>query len=149
MPDLRKELPALIALEQRFADNLTPRDAHTLLEDAIPNAAQRGFLLSTIDFQQTPHPMWITDVPVIHRSMPQLEWDLPEGSTYEHDNEVPVCFIMGETSPYNTDARAAEHVSLAFPQANRVVIPKAGHWVHVEQRDAFVTAVEMFVEALH
>jgi esterase len=59
--------------------------------------------------------------------------------------QFPVLFIKGELSGYigPHDEEAIYHY---FPQAKLVTIPRSGHWVHAEQPEAFLKAVQDFIK---
>src|SRR3546814_3053861 len=57
----------------------------------------------------------------------------------------PTLFVAGGNSPY-VGAADAGRIEARFPQAERVTIPGAGHWVHFEQPEAFLAAVRAFLD---
>ena len=57
----------------------------------------------------------------------------------------PCLFIRGEKSDYIPDADWPG-IRNDFPSAELVTIPGAGHWVHIDARDAFLDAVLRFLD---
>ena len=55
----------------------------------------------------------------------------------------PVLFIKGEHSPY-LQQKMFPFIRQAFPNSEMVTIPKAGHWLHVEQPEKFLEEVFSF-----
>uniref|UniRef100_A0A7E4VE61 sn-1-specific diacylglycerol lipase ABHD11 n=1 Tax=Panagrellus redivivus TaxID=6233 RepID=A0A7E4VE61_PANRE len=61
--------------------------------------------------------------------------------------EGPSLFVYGENSEYlNTDDFKA--IQRLFPNPRFHVIPKAGHWLHAEQPEAFVDSVVDFIKSV-
>jgi esterase len=56
----------------------------------------------------------------------------------------PTCFIRGEQSNFIED-RDLSVIRKAFPRAEFVTIPRAGHWIHIDAADAFYAAVAKFL----
>jgi len=58
----------------------------------------------------------------------------------------PVLFIAGEKqTPWNSDEEIRQ-IKQLFPNSHFVKIPGAGHWVHVEKSDDFLSAVVSFLQ---
>ena len=55
----------------------------------------------------------------------------------------PLLFIGGETSNYITPADEVE-IKERFPQAKVIMVPRAGHWIHVDQPVALASYLEDF-----
>jgi pimeloyl-ACP methyl ester carboxylesterase len=135
MPDLSVELGAILNLD--WSRRPTLKEANQQLNKVIPNAEQRAFLLSNVDFRTG---TFRTDLQKIYDNLKELNWDLNEEAIFS-TLDFPVTFIFGETSPYKTDASAQESVSRVFPHAEQHAIADAGHWVHVQQKERFVHLV--------
>eukprot|EP00009_Paramoeba_aestuarina_P001996 CAMPEP_0201511840 /NCGR_PEP_ID=MMETSP0161_2-20130828/4232_1 /ASSEMBLY_ACC=CAM_ASM_000251 /TAXON_ID=180227 /ORGANISM="Neoparamoeba aestuarina, Strain SoJaBio B1-5/56/2" /LENGTH=150 /DNA_ID=CAMNT_0047907483 /DNA_START=401 /DNA_END=853 /DNA_ORIENTATION=+ len=146
MPNLYEELPAILSLPLN-QEGYTMKQAMADLETAIPSVDQRGFLLSTIDFSSRhPHPVWITDVEVIHKNLKKLDWDLPSDMVFQDREGLDIGFVFGENSPYYTDKQAQASIKRVFPAASVEVIENAGHWVHVQQRQKFFEKLNEFCD---
>lgn len=66
------------------------------------------------------------------------DWPLDPGVVAPYTG--PTLFIRGGLSPYITGEGEAA-IGPLFPQARITTIPQAGHWVHAEARDAFLSVV--------
>ena len=55
-------------------------------------------------------------------------------------------WVAGARSPYVRPEHAARMREL-FPRTTQVTIKDAGHWVHSEQPEAFVSALRIFLGA--
>jgi esterase len=111
------------------------------LAPAIPDAAERAFLLQNLVFEEG-GARWRLNLPAIERAMPVLSGfpELPPGTAFAG----PTLFIAGERSAYlRSEHRPA--IERFFPRARLVTIPGAGHWVHAERRDAFLDLVTPFL----
>ena len=56
----------------------------------------------------------------------------------------PVAWVAGAESTYITD-RDAEPMRALFPRVTQVTVKDAGHWVHSDDPDGFVTVVRHFL----
>ena len=119
-------------------------EADRLMAADIPDPAERGFLLQNLVFSDgAAH--WRLNLAAIKQSMPDILGfpDLP-GAVYRG----PTLFIAGA----NSDYLRPEHepaIRRLFPSAEFARIPEAGHWVHAEQPEVFLAAVEGFLAAPH
>ena len=66
------------------------------------------------------------------------DWPLDPGVVAPYTG--PTLFIRGGLSPYITGEGEAA-IGPLFPQARIKTIPQAGHWVHAEAREAFLSVV--------
>ena len=56
-------------------------------------------------------------------------------------------WVAGERSPYIQPEHAATMRAL-FPKVRSVTVKGAGHWVHSEKPEAFVTILQAFLRGL-
>jgi esterase len=123
-------------------DAVTRRaQADASLAAAVPDAAERGFLLQNLVFGDG-KPRWRVNLAAIEREMGSLTGfpDLPPGAVYPD----PALFIAGAGSDYLRPEYESA-IRRLFPAARIERIEKAGHWVHAEQPDVFFTLVERFL----
>jgi pimeloyl-ACP methyl ester carboxylesterase len=118
-------------------------EADQVLAPAIPDAAERGFLLQNLVFEDG-QPRWRLNLEAIERKMPDLVGfpAVPDNAVYRG----PTLFVGGARSDY----LPPEHepaIRRLFPNARIARIEGAGHWVHAEQPAAFVEIVEPFLAA--
>jgi esterase len=116
-------------------------EADARLAAAVPDAAERGFLLQNLILGDGPT-RWRVNLDAIERQMP-LVAGFPEvaaGTAYPG----PALFVAGGRSDY----LLPEHepaIRRLFPAAQITRIPDAGHWLHAEQPQAFLDLVEPFL----
>ncbi|MCK8785785.1 alpha/beta fold hydrolase [Roseomonas sp. NAR14] len=122
---------------------LNRREASAALESAVPEAGVRAFLLQGMRFDTDP-PQWRIGLDEIAGAIPSIVdvAPVPPGARYEG----PTLFLRGERSDY-VRARDHEAIRALFPNAAFETLPGAGHWLHAENPDGFVAAVERFLDA--
>jgi esterase len=116
-------------------------EADAALASAVPDPAERGFLLQNLIFEGGAA-RWRINLAAIERDMPVLVGfpPLPPGAVYYGK----ALFIGGGHSDYLLPEHEAE-IQRLFPQARIARIPDAGHWLHAEQPQAFLDLVEAFL----
>jgi len=116
-------------------------DADAALAAAIPDAAERGFLLQNLILENG-RVRWRLNLSTIEHEMPRLVGfpAVPAGRTYDG----PTLFVAGGLSDYLRPEHepAIRHL---FPHAEIANIDNAGHWLHAEQPAAFLAIVEGFL----
>lgn len=117
-------------------------EADAALAAAIPDPAERAFLLLNLRIAPDGTPGWRLDLAAIERAVPTLSAfpDPPAGARYDG----PVLVVAGERSDYVRPDHYGRILAL-FPRAAIAVVPGAGHWVHAEAPEAFLRAVEPFL----
>jgi pimeloyl-ACP methyl ester carboxylesterase len=119
-------------------------DAERLLADPIPDDRVRGFLLQNLRSEGTGW-RWQPNLALLRRDLPTIA-GFPDaelaGRTFDH----PVLWVAGATSPY-VQAEHGPTMRRYFPRTTQVTIKDAGHWVHSEQPEAFVSALRVFLGA--
>lgn len=120
---------------------LTRQAADAVLARTIPEPAIRAFLLLSLRF--TPDgPRWRLNLPAIEAGMPAIE-GFPDDLPPRYDG--PTLSLAGGRSAYvGPDGIAA--FEARFPAVRFEIVGEAGHWLHAEQPDAFVTAIEAFLD---
>jgi esterase len=113
------------------------------LAEAVPDPAERAFLLQNLIIDEGAA-RWRLNLDAIEREFPQIVGfpPLPAGTAYSG----PTLFVAGARS----DHIRPEHeqgIRQLFPRARIARIEQAGHWVHAEQPQAFLEAVEAFLSA--
>ena len=119
------------------------RDADTVLAGAIPDPAERGFLLQSLVFDGG-KPHWQLNLAALATALPTIAGfpSFPAGTHYDG----PTLFVAGEKSDLLPPS-AEPQIRPLFPRATIELIADAGHWVHAEQPAAFSTLVEPFLAA--
>ncbi|MEL6583447.1 MAG: alpha/beta fold hydrolase [Pseudomonadota bacterium] len=107
---------------------------------AVEDPAVRAFLLQSLDFTEKP-PSWRLNIATLEREMPKV-LSFPDTSA---SHSGPTLFLSGGASHYVTaEGRAA--ATALFPNAEFAELEGAGHWLHAEQPNAFLEAVERFLK---
>ena len=114
------------------------RDADDALAQAIPDRAIRGFLLQNLAVSPE-GAAWRPNLDAIETALPQL-YAFPD-SDHLTPFAGPTLFLAGDRSDYITPAMR-DTIRALFPHARVAAIKGAGHWVHADQPEAFLTAVE-------
>ena len=121
--------------------SLTSRgDADELLSKYIKEKAVRMFLLKNLYWKTKEKLGLRLNLEVLTSQVEELGKALPGDYSYSN----PTLFIKGERSNYITSEDKAL-IEKHFPKAAIVSIPKAGHWVHAENKDEFYRTVMNFI----
>ena len=124
----------LAALERRG-------DADEQLRAAIGDDRVRGFLLQNL---RTDHDgfRWQANLELLRQELAEIGGFPDLDAVFDR----PVLWIAGESSPYVRPEHAATMRRL-FPRTRAVTLKGAGHWVHAEQPEAFVSTLRAFLLA--
>jgi pimeloyl-ACP methyl ester carboxylesterase len=140
------------AMRAMDLDRLASRaDADEALRTAVPSRMVRSFLLQSLVREGsgdqeggTPRGWrWRLNLDLLQRDLGELRGfpAPPPGATYDG----PVLWIAGANSSYVLD-EDRPHMDALFPSTRLVRIKNAGHWVHSEQPEIFLTTVRLFLE---
>jgi esterase len=114
------------------------KQAETLLAVAIPELSYRQFLLQNLILKDGKY-CWRVDLDIFQRMAHHI------AAFPNADHLTPfsgnALFIAGGDS----DFVQLEDINLLFPDAAFSSIADAGHWLHVQQPDAFLARVEDFL----
>lgn len=137
VPHFRSYAAAMLAMPP----GLARAEADASLAEAVPDRAVRSFLLR--NYRGTANPPWRIGLAQIAAGLPQIEgWDDP-GRRYEG----PALFAAGALSDYiGPEDRAA--IRTAFPAARFASVKNAGHWVHADNPEGFISVMEAFLAPL-
>jgi pimeloyl-ACP methyl ester carboxylesterase len=157
---VREDLNAMKALDLDTLHSI--QDGAALLEAlGVKSSQMRNFLLTNLERtnnvagasqQQLPAYKWRCNLDVLWRDFEKilLPRDTFDQSVYSSILPPPPCpmpllFVFAEKSPYYNNRAERDKISKYFSNAEIVVIPDAGHFVHYEKMDAFVEQVAPFV----
>jgi esterase len=120
---------------------LTRAEADAALAEAVPDKATRSFLLLNLRFGAAP--AWRLNLPAIEAALPALAgWPDPESAVYRG----PTLFLAGARSDYVLpEYRPA--IRALFPASRVVTLKDAGHWVHADDPDGFLSVAKTFIPA--
>lgn len=118
-------------------------DADAMLAARIPDAGMRMFVLQNLASGAEGF-AWRINLPAIEASMPALlDFPLgPDASPYPG----PTRFVRGAASDY-IEPDDEPVIRTWFPAARIVTVPDAGHWVHADQPEGFLAALDGALEA--
>ncbi len=122
------------AAMRKLPPGLSRAAADEALAPEIPEARVRSFLLQNF----RPGTGWTVGLAEIAAALPAIEgWPDPPG-TYDG----PALFLYGTQSDYVIET-AWPRIHAYFPRATAKTLP-TGHWIHAEDPDGFVAAVDEF-----
>lgn len=117
------------------------QDADQALQPEIPDNDVRQFLLQNLQSQDGQY-QWRINLPTLLNSLDTINSFPAEFNSAE--TAYPVMFVGGENSEYfqkqHVDAAVA-----SFPAAHIIIMPKTGHWLHVEKHQQFVDMIADYV----
>ncbi len=135
----RAILAALAALDLR--PGMSRREVDAALAPAIPDAKLRAFLLHGLVLEGVPRFRFAVEE--LARDVPALEdFPIPDGARFTG----PTLFVVGRRSPY-VRPEHRPRIEALFPQVRFVTLPEAGHWVHSDDPEGFLAAVQDFLLA--
>lgn len=116
-------------------------DADAQLRAAVPDSAERAFLVQNLVFDDG-RPRWRINLAAIEHNMPALTGfpALTSGARYAG----PALFVAGGRSDYLRPEHEPE-IRRLFPSARIARIADAGHWLHAERPQVFLDLVEPFL----
>ena len=115
--------------------------ADVALASAIPDAAERAFLLQNLIFDNG-GARWRLNLAAIEEGMPALVDFPPIPASRIYDG--PALFLAGGRSDYvQPDYEPA--IRRFFPKAEIACVDKAGHWLHAEQPAEFLAIIGRFL----
>lgn len=117
-------------------------DIDMQMEGKIPDKRLRQFLMKNIEKDEISGFKWRLNLPVLLKNLDNLsagmENFVAKGQVIK---QFPVLFIRGENSDFILQPDRAM-IGQLFPEATIVTIQQAGHWLHAEQPDAFLSIVK-------
>jgi len=145
-------LNILNALYNLDTENLkTLREADQELSEAIPYKQVRQFLLKNLKRDKNGKFHWLLNVNTLRNELPSIMDGIDineytEDAKEQNKKQYPVLFIKGEKSEYIGES-GINQIKTLFPSAYIQTFEDAGHWVHAEQREKFINAVEKFLSS--
>lgn len=120
------------------------------LSKTITDWSVRQFIMKNVQRNAGNTFTWKLNLDAVSRALPEImgpAFEEKELVNKEIDN-IPVFFIKGARSNYIT-AEQEELIHKFFPMASIIGIPDAGHWVHAEQPEAFLTKFVEILSTIH
>lgn len=122
------------------ADFSSRDEADKILSGFVEERSVRLFLLKNL-YRKTKDQLALRlNLDILIKKTEVVGEELPPDQKYSK----PTLFMKGEKSGYIKE-EDKNLILRHFPAAEIVVVPKAGHWVHAENRKAFYTSVMSFL----
>jgi len=122
-------------------------EADAAMAEHVHDARVRGFLLQNLR-RAAGHFAWQPNVAMLFEHLREIgsfpDPVVPEDPARVFDH--PVLWLAGAESDYVQDEDVPRMKEL-FPRVVRVTVRDAGHWLHADQPEAFVSAVRTFLTA--
>ena len=131
-------LDALIGLDLRLLSSR--KEADLALTEKIPNWAFRQFLLTNLE-QKEGQFSWLPNLDTLRSSIASLS----SNPLKEEQFLKKTLFICGGKSGY-VRTEHHEQIKHFFPNAEIQTLANAGHDVHVEDREGFLTLLQSFLK---
>ena len=141
-PSQRPILTALERLELQTFSSFGEIDA--ALASAIPEITLRQFLMKNIARVPDTGFQWRIDLASIAKNYDELTKAIVAKRKYDK----PALFVRGGRSDYIQDADLPS-IRAIFPRAELMTIATAGHWVHAEASDEFLSVLTGFLPCDH
>ncbi|WP_324720044.1 alpha/beta fold hydrolase [Salinimicrobium sp. HB62] len=137
-PHHQEILKGLAAVDNATLDSRG--DADEVLAKFVPEKAVRMFLLKNLFWKEKNRLGLRLNLAVLSKEIEELGQALPGQYTFSK----PTLFIKGERSNYISPE---DHglIEKHFPDSRIVTIPRAGHWVHAENKKGFYDEVMRFI----
>lgn len=137
-PHHQQILEGLKAVDEAELSSRT--EAEEVLSEHVKEQAVRLFLLKNLHWKSKEKLGLRLNLKALTSNIESVGEALPSDKSFNK----PTLFIKGEKSGYIGEADEAL-ISRHFPSSEIVSIPKAGHWVHAENKKAFYEAVMRFL----
>jgi len=115
--------------------------ADELLSSFVSDSRTRQFLLKNL-IRKNDGFEWALNVASLRKNLPLIMSTIPAEGQFNK----PALFIKGELSNY-IKSSDNEVIKQFFPKAELITLFDAGHWIHAEQPEAFIAAVNAFLES--
>lgn len=129
---------ALLALNLSLYSSRNQVDS--VLKLVLPNKAVRQFLLMNLSLNSE-QLSWRINLHALYNNYPQLLSAVCENQC----SLIPICFIRGGQSNYIRDEDEVL-IKSCFPDAQFATIEEAGHWVHADAPELFLSTITEFFD---
>ena len=129
-----------------FSKAKSREDINRFLTQTLPSDRIRQFLLKNIKRNANGQYGWKLNVKTLHDQLPQI-LDGLDPKPFMNGNGItgfPVLFIRAGKSGYINEADIAL-IKTIFPVADLVTIPRADHWIHVEEPELLIKTISYFI----
>jgi pimeloyl-ACP methyl ester carboxylesterase len=115
-------------------------DADQKLSEYVPEKGVRQFLLKNLTRNENKEFEWKINLPILEKNIEVVGKGLEKSLTTEKDT----LFIGGKNSNY---IKSEDHIAINnfFPNARIKMVEGAGHWIHAEKPEEFLSLIEDFL----
>ena len=138
----RRETDAMLDLDVHSLESRG--SAEKILEKSVPDPVLRLFLLKNLERAGDGTYRWRNNIEGISEGYDEI-WKPAVSTGMIYDG--PGLFLKGEKSRAITP-NDREIIRRQFPGSTVRVVEDAGHWIHAEKRDDFITAVRDFIASI-
>ena len=118
----------------------TRQQAEERLREKLADESTVQFLMKGLYRDDRNQFQWRFNLPVLYQAYQDISSEVSANVPFEK----PTLFIKGANSNYINAANFSVIMDL-FPNNQLVEIPRAGHWVHADEPEAFTIAIEEFL----
>lgn len=129
---------ALLAVDLNVVKSRS--EVENILSDQIADLRTRQFLLKNLYWSSTDQLAWRFNLPALHCQIDEV--GKPTWPSVQ--NDTPILFVRGGMSEY-VDANRFGEIVQWYPNAEFTSIEGAGHWVHADNPDELLQAIEGFL----
>ncbi len=141
--DHKKIIDTLLSV--KLEDYNSRKEINEFFKKDLPSKSLRQFLMKNIKRKSDGSYFWQLNLQALHNNLPELLDGFSALEGQKLTKNIPTIFIRGEKSPYIREDDSLV-INRFFPGSQIVNIPDAGHWLHVEQSEAFLKTLLYFVE---
>lgn len=134
--------PYLDALSAIDLSTVSSRaEVEKMLQSEITEPDTRLFLMQSLERKENLF-RWKINIPVLQKYMTDIT-GFPMVELSEKSSDIPALFLYGKQSDYVKDDMHA-NIQRFFPNTTFDAID-AGHWLHIEQRQAMLDSISLFL----
>lgn len=137
-------LDAILSIDLSVVTSRT--EADLILQQMIPSAQTRGFILKNIDRLSGNEFGWKINASSLRKNLDKIMEGVDRKTALENSvSGFPVTFLRGENSDYITGTDYAD-IKKVFPAADIITVADAGHWIHSDNPDEVVKYLKKLKE---
>ncbi len=118
----------------------TRKEVEQLVAKHIHDLRLQLFVLKNVYWKNKETLGWKVNVEAISNYLP----DIFSGVVYQKPNNTPILFLKGALSDYINE-KDRELIKANFTNSTVIEIPEAGHWLHVDNANAFYAGVKRMI----
>lgn len=137
-------LDAILSIDLSVVTSRT--EADLILQQMIPSAQTRGFILKNIDRLSGNEFGWKINAASLRKNLEKIMDGVEREAAFANQvSGFPVIFLRGENSDYITGDDYTD-IKMVFPAADIISVSGAGHWIHSDNPDEVVKYLKKLKE---